>query len=176
MGADRALQKPREPREAVNITVRIRTDHGWNNADIRNVSARGLMAVCDTPPQRGSYVEIRRGSYIVVGRVAWASYDRFGLRSQDRIVVTELARLHPTGRASQNDRRATPRKSVNVAPRRQSLQERQAASARFARAFQFIAIVAVAGGVSVAIADTVFGILAKPIIAIEQALGAQPAG
>ncbi|MBB5732901.1 hypothetical protein FHS61_001927 [Altererythrobacter atlanticus] len=163
------MNKPREPRETVNITVRFRSDSGWDDAHIRNVSSRGLMAECDEPPPSGSYIEIRRGSYVVVGRIVWAGYDRFGMRAQDRIQLSQLEEPTKVARRA-NDRRAAPRKPETAAAYRPSMGERQARSARFSRAFQFIAIVVIAGAAAAAVAETVFNILSRPITVVERAL------
>ena len=85
------MLRQREPRQSVILPVRIRMDSGWQDAQIRNVSSRGLMLVMNSPPPKGSFIEIRRGSEInVVGQVRWCGPDRCGIRSQDKINVAYL--------------------------------------------------------------------------------------
>ncbi|MEZ5712976.1 MAG: PilZ domain-containing protein [Sphingobium sp.] len=82
------MLRQREARKPVVLPVRIRMDSGWHNAQIRNVSSRGLMLVMKDPPVKGSFIEIRRGTNIViVGQVRWSGPDRCGIRSQDKIDV-----------------------------------------------------------------------------------------
>ncbi|RZM26822.1 MAG: PilZ domain-containing protein, partial [Sphingomonas sp.] len=63
--------RPREERITVLIPSRMRLESQWHDLVIHNVSSRGLMAGCDSPPAVGSYVEIRRGTIVIVGRVQW---------------------------------------------------------------------------------------------------------
>ena len=56
--------RPREERITVLIPSRMRVESQWCDVVIHNVSSRGLMAGCDTPPAVGSYVEIRRGTIV----------------------------------------------------------------------------------------------------------------
>ena len=78
--------RPREPRTSVRISVRLASDDGWGDAEVRNVSSGGLMAVSSLPPRRGSYVELRRESYSIVGRVVWSSGTSFGVRRSRALV------------------------------------------------------------------------------------------
>ncbi|BBC72687.1 conserved hypothetical protein [Altererythrobacter sp. B11] len=168
------MPKPREPRKPVRIPARLKTDLGWGDADIRNVSSRGIMAVCDKPPPRGSYVELRRGSYVVIGRVAWSALDRFGLQAQDRIELDDLMKPPASGNKRTGDRRRNSRGREARAVYRPSTKERQEASIRFGRAFQFIAIAGVAGMAAVGVAYAVAGVLSQPMEAVSHALHAKP--
>lgn len=173
--------KTRERRQAVSISVRYRGAAAWADAQIVNVSSRGVMALCQSPPSRGSYVEIRRGSYVIVGCVAWSATDRFGMRARDRIEAAELVAAGdaiPSGA----ERRKSPRslgRSPNVsakdgtsskAARRADLADREAASARFARGFGFIAIVVVAAGLALVAARIAASALGNSLEAVDVAL------
>ena len=164
-----ACLKSREPRKSVNITVRLKSEHGWENARIRNVSSRGMMIHCEAPPGRGSYVEIRRGSYVVVGRIVWAAEDSFGLQAQDRI---ELASLAGTGcgETEQAGERFSSASGKAVAFRPQTIAEQAEASVRFARAFHYIAILTVSLAFSWLLFDTAAGALAHPLEAVSNVL------
>ena len=49
MGHDRL----REPGRPVKIGARLKSQHGWSDVVIRNVSTRGILGVCPAPPERG---------------------------------------------------------------------------------------------------------------------------
>ena len=82
--------RPREERITVLIPSRMRVGSAWADVVIHNVSSRGLMGGCDTPPAPGSYIEVRRGTIVIVGRVMWGKGRFFGVRTQDRISVKSL--------------------------------------------------------------------------------------
>lgn len=162
--------KPREQRKSVNLTVRVRSDYGWGDARIRNVSSRGMMVLCEAPPKRGSYVEIRRGSCVVVGRIVWAAGDSFGLQSQDKIDLADLANPPAHAAGAKGERRKTPRTRGGPARHAPTIAEREAASARIARAANFIAIAVIGAGFAMVVADTAVETLASPLELAEVAL------
>ena len=82
--------KPREPRQTVLIRARMRTDLGWSDATIHNLSSNGLMVEASVPAERGAYIEIRRGRHVIVGRAMWRHGLRFGIRSQDRLAIADI--------------------------------------------------------------------------------------
>ena len=81
---------PREARKTVRIPSRMRVGEVWMDICIRNLSSRGMLVQCQSPPARGCYVEIRRGSQVIIGRVVWRKEDGFGLRTQDRLDVEAI--------------------------------------------------------------------------------------
>ncbi len=164
-----ACLKSREPRRSVNITVRLKGEHGWENARIRNVSSRGMMIHCEAPPGRGSYVEIRRGSYVVVGRIVWAAEGSFGLQAQDRIELAALAAAGG-GETRQAGERFSSGCAKAVALPPQAIAERAEASARFARTFHYIAILTVSLAFSWLLFDTAASALADPLEAVGSVL------
>ena len=161
-------QRQREPRKPVRVPVRLKDDAGWSDAQILNVSDRGLMAMCAEPPPRGSFVEIRRGGYVMVGHVAWTADDRFGARVRERIVLDDLLRPVTPGRTAP---RPGAECEVRVrTPRKPTVQERAAASARFARAFDFAAVAIVASGMAVLATSLVTNVFSEPLVEVERAL------
>lgn len=168
--------KVREQRKSVSITVRVKSDYGWGDAQICNVSSRGMMVLCEAPPRRSSYVEIRRGTHVVVGRIVWAADDSFGLQSQDKINLADLANPGKRPPSTTGDRRHAARAGDKISGRVPSLAEREAASARFARAANFIAIAVIGVGFAVIIADTAAESLANPIELAETAIRRANAG
>jgi hypothetical protein len=63
-------KRAREERRTIFLKARLRTDAGWSAVSIGNISLRGLMFRAQTPPPRGSFIEIRHRSTTIVGRVA----------------------------------------------------------------------------------------------------------
>jgi hypothetical protein len=82
--------KTREDRKRVVIKARMRTDEGWDDVVIRNLSSRGVGLQSKRPPQRGNYVEIYRLDQRLIGRVAWSNGPDFGIVLRDRIAVESL--------------------------------------------------------------------------------------
>ena len=161
--------KLREPRVPVLLSVRVKTDFGWGDAHVQNVSTRGMMATCITPPSRGTYVEVRRGAYVVVGRVIWSSRDRFGLFAQDAIDLSDL--ISTASPRAPADRRREPRTPEPSRVHHKCATEIGAASARFARTFDFAALTAVAIGAALLVAETASEMFATPLQDVRIALG-----
>ena len=157
--------KPREKRLPASIDARMREGLQWSNIRIRNASSRGLMAECEKPPAPKTYVDIRRGTIVVVGRVVWRNGSRFGVRTQDRLDIQGLIceprqpRLPPTARDALPERRATPRR-VEAAPQ---WQER---SRFIAAKLQYVAVIAIGAGVSIALAVAAGQILSRSLAAV----------
>lgn len=166
-------QRQREPRKPVRIGVRLKDDAGWCDAQLLNVSSRGVLAMIAEPPRRGSYVEIRRGSYVMIGRVAWVGTDRIGVSVRERIVLDDLLQPVTPGRKI---KRPDNDCQVRVYERRKpTVEERAAASARFARAFDFGAIALGTVALAVVASGLVAGVLAEPMAQVEQVLGTRTA-
>ena len=162
--------RPREPRTSVRISVRLASDDGWGDAEVRNVSSGGLMAVSSQPPRRGSYVELRRDSYSIVGRVVWSSGTSFGVQAQQKVSLPDLVRPRVRPTAEGKERRAEAREPVRHAGSRKSPQEIADASARQARAFDFAILVATALAFAFLLADQAAGMLSAPLDEVERTL------
>lgn len=153
--------KKREERVPFCGAIRIRTDLGWGDAKIHNVSSRGVMGTCHSPPMRGTYIEIRRGRYVIVGRVAWSSDNRFGIRAQDTIAIGALRAAIASPKTGERRRRS--REEIADRYSTSKLTEISAGSARFARAFDFGAITITVVACAIMIADTASDVLAGPL-------------
>ena len=162
--------RPREPRTSVRISVRLASDDGWGDAEVRNVSSGGLMAVSSLPPRRGSYVELRRESYSIVGRVVWSSGTSFGVQAQQSVSLPDLVRPRARRRTEDKERRAEAREPVRHAGSRKSPQEIADASARQARAFEFAILLATALAFAFLLADQAAGMLSAPLDEVERTL------
>ncbi len=162
-------QRTREPRKPVRIGVRLKDDAGWSDAQILNISSRGIMALCQDPPGRGSYVEIRRGTYVMIGRVAWTAADRIGVHVREQISVEDL--LLPVSPGRKVARTANDVQMRVCERRTPSAEERAAASRRFARVFDFAAIGILATGLAVVASGIAVGAFVEPLAEVELALG-----
>ena len=163
--------RSREPRKSVRICVRLATEGGWSDAEVRNVSSGGLMAVCPQPPGRGSYVELRRETYSIVGRVVWSSGTSFGIQAQQKVSLPELIRPRCRNGRKSNERRAEPRDPQRLAVRRQSPREIAEASARHARIFEFAILIATAVAFAFLLADQAARTLRAPLTYVQRGLG-----
>jgi hypothetical protein len=72
------------------LAARMRDGATWSDANILNLSSRGLLLHAARPPARGTYIEVRRGGYVIIGRVIWAEANRFGVRAQDGLEIDSL--------------------------------------------------------------------------------------
>ena len=150
--------KPREDRRPVSVRARLRTEAGWSDVTIGNVSSRGLLLRCVSPPPQRAYIEVRHQGVCIVGRIVWTCGGHCGVRTQDQIDVAGL--LSPGSRPSKpvaNDRRAASRPVERS--RQRTPAERAAASRRFARLFDFVAValaVTSAAGITASIAFDAF--------------------
>jgi hypothetical protein len=84
--------KRRHTRRKVLIPARMKHGAGWADICIRDISSRGMLVQGNSPPQRGSYVEVRRGAHIIIGKVAWAQERQFGLATQDVLPIDAIIR------------------------------------------------------------------------------------
>ncbi len=82
--------KEREDRQSVFISARMRWDGCWQAANVRNVSAHGLLVAMAEPPAAGTYVEVQIGKIMLAARSVWSSGLTCGLRSRDFIDVASL--------------------------------------------------------------------------------------
>ena len=102
--------KPREERRTTFLRARIRTEHGWSDVTIGNVSSRGLMLQAGASLQRNCFIEIRHGNACIVGRIVWARGVKCGVRTQDAVDIAALLSRAPAERATPGEeRRAAPR-------------------------------------------------------------------
>jgi hypothetical protein len=165
-----SVMNEREQRRPVRLSVRFKTDNGWGDAQIRNISTGGMMAVCERPPRRGTYVEFRRGDSIIIGRVMWTCDDRFGLKSQDKINLQSLTASISQAANDSEERRTRDRAREQLSVSRQSAEEMAARSAILSRAFQFITIAVIAGAAVMILADSAYDTISRPLESAESIL------
>ena len=155
--------KPREARRRVMVAARMRTQDGWSDVLIRNVSSRGMLIETGTVAPRDKYVEVRSGSHAMVGRVCWRNASQFGIQTQDRVDIDGLAQRpstpakRGTPRPPQEDRRQEPRLSAADLAR---AAERSRLLGRATQSLFLGACVVIA---AVTMASQVYETLAKPM-------------
>ncbi len=164
------LLKPREERKPVFVRARLRTDRGWSDVTIGNVSSRGLMLQCTSPLRRNDFIEVRYQHVCVIGRIVWVGGTRCGVRTQDKVDVAGLlSRGSAKRRKPGEDRRAVVRK-VERPHRARAPADTAESSRRMARLFDW-AVVAIGGGAAAAfVAGIVYSALSAPLARIGVAL------
>lgn len=155
--------KPREERKALILSARMLAEQGWHDVTVRNVSSRGMMLRCASPPARNTFVEIRHQKACIVGRVIWSNGTAFGINSQDTIDLAGLLSQPPSApRKGSYDRRQQPRSSSRSAVQMRVLPAEEA-SRVFARLFDWSAVAfAVAMG-AVVVAELAGAALQQPL-------------
>ena len=156
------LLKPREDRRKTFLRARMRSDRGWSDVTIANVSSRGLMLQCVTTLDRNSFVEVRHRDVTIVGRIVWVGGTRCGLRTQDRIDLAGLLSQGPAKpRQPGEERRAAPR--APALHRKRPASETADASRRFARLFDWTIMVLAAGAAGAFMAQSAWSVLDAPL-------------
>lgn len=165
--------RTREDRKAVRIGVRVRTDAGWIDATVRNLSSRGMMLQSLEPLQRNAFVEITRGRTRVVGRVVWSDDVNFGLQAQDAIDVSGLLTnpgMQAAGAVA--DRRSAQRPS---GPARSYIALDRATSSRLmGRAMELAVVILAFASVSILTVTSALEAAEKPLEQVRNALSSQP--
>jgi hypothetical protein len=90
MGTGQQQLRTREERRRVMLPARLRSQSGWSDACILNVSEHGLLIYSNGAAHPGSFVEVRRGGQLVIARVVWRRNQRIGLCSPDTIHVDDI--------------------------------------------------------------------------------------
>ncbi|PCG14694.1 PilZ domain-containing protein [Sphingomonas adhaesiva] len=164
--------RPREERITVLIPSRMRLGASWVDVVIHNVSSRGFMAGCDTPPEPGAYIEVRRGTIVLVGRVRWGKGRFFGVQTQDRISIKALIDepRHASRPVKTDEHQAQERRAETRMMHEARMARRVERSRAFSSAFQY-AIMGLAGLAAAGLgASFVYDSLVKPTATLSRAL------
>ena len=86
--------RPREERLRTLIPARMRSESGWSDACILNVSSGGLLVYSAGGARPGTHVEIRRGGSLIIANVVWRSNQRIGLCSHHPVPIQEVLDTH----------------------------------------------------------------------------------
>lgn len=144
----------------------MRSESGWSDVCILNVSSRGLQikSIRDAAP--GSTVELRHGEHVIVARVVWRNGTRSGLRASDRVPVEAIV---TSARAAKVRPAAVPA-GRPVAERRKQPRTHDQHRLR-SRAVEFASM----GLIGVFLAATLFSMVeqafARPLAMVRAALG-----
>ena len=155
------------------IAARMHNGNTWCDANILDVSSRGLSLHTAHPPPGGAYVEVRRGTHVIVGRVIWAKAGRFGVRTQDRLAIDSLVSNNSPKVQSTNDRDEPPAER-RARPRSERLEWQHAQSREKGRALQFACIAGFGFILAACAYQAVRETLSRPLSDVSMQLGAAP--
>lgn len=165
------MMRPRETRRRVIIPSRVRSGSLWCDARIINLSKRGIGLTSATPPDAGTYIEIRRGAHIMIARVIWVNGLRFGVHTQDPVSVDSL--VHARDSAGATDSQQTG--STPLAECRRTSREwiaKRDHSRAFGRFIEFAFIAMLAASAAVAGLGLIGQVLQHPLAQVQDALNA----
>jgi len=158
--------RPREERRKTFLRARLRSDAGWSDVTIGNVSSRGMLLHSASGLRRNAFIELRHRDACVVGRIVWSHGTTCGVRTQDAIDVPALLAQKPAKAARPGqERRASPRRAAPRSPA-----ETAAASRRFGRAFEWTIMVTAGVTGSGFVAQSAWAALHAPVAQITTAL------
>ena len=161
--------RSREDRLKVLIRARVKTEAGWSDACIVDLSRRGAGLQSSAAPRHGSYVEIRRGLHVIIARVVWSREQRFGVVAQDELPIDSIA----------NDRRPASKPCAidGTRPERRRLprspSEQGEASRRIGQRMQFAGAILAGLAAAMIAGAEVQKALASPLGAVGSALSAR---
>lgn len=155
------------------IAARMHDGNAWCDANILDVSSRGLSLLTANPPPDGAYIEVRRGTHLIVGRVIWAKAGRFGVRTQDRLAINSLVGdgLPDSQSTDASDELAVERRAR---PRSERLEWRHAQSREKGRAMQFACIAGFGFILAACAYEAVRETLSRPLSDVALQLGDAP--
>lgn len=131
----------REERKTLSLSAQMLAEEGWRDVIVCNVSSRGMMLRCDSPPGRNTFIEVRHRNANVVGRVIWSRATSFGIYTQDTIDLAALYSRPLSGSQNGSDERRVrprPKDYQSIQIRRLPTED---ASRIFARLFEWSAVV-----------------------------------
>ena len=164
--------KPREQRQRVTLSAQMRTEAGWTDVTIRDISPHGLGLRCARPPRRGDYVELCRHHHKLIGRVMWSEGEWFGVRLSEPIVIDDLLSSRPVRpRAEERRLRARRRGSLHHAhDPRGAIASMEQSSQHASRLMHFAAITAIACIGAALAADLAGSLLSQAMDAVSEGL------
>ena len=145
------------------LPARMRTQAGWSDACILNISSRGLLIYSNGTAQPGSFVEVRRGGQLVIARVVWRKNQRIGLCSPDPVHVEDII-------AADSAAAATVSTAAGAAIERRRIPRDPERSREHGRTLEFLAMVLIGGALALAAMESVEESLARPLAAVDQAM------
>jgi hypothetical protein len=79
-----------QARTVVAVKATMRFAGRVADATLTNASARGVLASVDSPPARGTLIELVIGDHTLKGQVRWRAADRCGIALKTEISVADL--------------------------------------------------------------------------------------
>ena len=146
------------------MRARLRAFSGWSDACILNVSSRGLMINAPSAvAAQGSTVELWHGEHVIVGTIVWRKGNRAGLQAEERVPVDEILAISHAAALQ-----LTASEWPKIDRRRKARQDHNRSQGR-AIEFAGVAVIAISlvAGTCVMFEQA----FARPIHAIEAALG-----
>ena len=142
----------------------MRTDSGWSDACILNISSRGLLVRSRRPAVSGSVIELRHGDYAIVGRVVWSDGAHAGLQAEERVPVEQILLL---SQAPSLQLTAVNGRPVERRKRPRSHEDNRVRG----RLFEFSAVAILAAVVAGFAFDLVHDALSRPLQQVQAVLG-----
>ena len=142
----------------------MRSDSGWSDACILNISSRGLLVRSGRPAVRGSVIELRHRDYAIVGRVVWSDGAHAGLQAEERVPVEQILSF---SQAPSLQLTAVNGRPVERRKRPRSHEDNRVRG----RLFEFSAVAILAALVAGFAFDLVHDALSRPFQQVQAALG-----
>jgi hypothetical protein len=142
----------------------MRSDSGWSDACILNISSRGLLVRSGRPAVRGSVIELRHRDYAIVGRVVWSDGAHAGLQAEERVPVEQILSL---SQAPSLQLTAVNGRPVERRKRPRSHEDNRVRG----RLFEFSAVAILAALVAGFAFDLVHDALSRPFQQVQAVLG-----
>jgi hypothetical protein len=142
----------------------MRSDSGWSDACILNISSRGLLVRSGRPAVRGSVIELRHRDYAIVGRVVWSDGAHAGLQAEERVPVEQILSL---SQAPSLQLTAVSGRPVERRKRPRSHEDNRVRG----RLFEFSAVAILAALVAGFAFDLVHDALSRPFQQVQAVLG-----
>lgn len=158
----------RDQRRTTLLKAHIRSDDGWCDALVCNVSAHGMMLQGEGLPPRGSFIEICGETLSLAGQVRWSAGDRCGVRTREAINLADLLGDHHAPEAA-----PAPRGQV-VRVRFATPDDTALRAGLAARLLDFALVAAFVAGSAWLMAEGVSGFLRDPLERIGSGLGHPP--
>jgi len=159
----------RDRRCTTLLKAHVRSDDGWLDAIVCNVSARGMMLHGEGLPRRGTFIEICSDTLSVAGQVRWSAGDRCGVRTREAIDLAGLLGDHhaPETRTAPRGRVVRVRAAAHPA-------DAALRAGLTARLLDFALVAAFIAGSAWLVAEGVTGFLRDPLERIGTGLGPAP--
>lgn len=87
---DAHVQTGRAQRRITFVKAKLKKELSWQDVQIGNISATGLLVRAAEPPRVGQTIEIRHRGWCVIGTAVWRTQSRMGVHAAEPIDVGTL--------------------------------------------------------------------------------------